>query len=395
MPYRTLRDLDLRGKRVLLREDLNVPLDKQTGAVTDTTRLRAAIPTIRYLQRQGAKVILLSHLGRPEGKPNPKLSLAPVARELSNLLGEGVEFVPDTIGEQAKQAVAALQPGEVLLLENVRFFPGEEQNDPRFAQALAALGDVYVNDAFGTAHRAHASTAGVAQYLPSAAGLLMEKELHALGSILENPRRPLVAVIGGAKISTKIGVLEHLLDRVNALLIGGGMANTFLKAQGCEIGRSLVENDQVPTARDLMDRTEQRGIDLLLPTDVVVADRVEAGATTRTVRVEQVPPDQFIVDIGPETAERFGEVIRTAGTIFWNGPMGVFEIPEFAAGTRRIAELIATSNATSVIGGGESVAAVEQLGLADKMTHVSTGGGATLEFLEGRELPGVKALEAR
>jgi phosphoglycerate kinase len=393
MAYATLRDLDVRGKRVLVREDLNVPLDKQSGAISDDTRLRAAVPTVRALLEAGAGVILLSHLGRPDGKPNPKLSLAPVARALSSLLGTEVRFVPDTVGEGATRAAAALRPGEVLLLENVRFHPEEEANDPGFARALAALGDVYVNDAFGTAHRAHASTAGIAAHLPSAAGLLMEKELAALGGVLESPKRPLVAMIGGAKISTKIGVLEHLLDRVEALLIGGGMANTFLKAQGKEIGRSLVEEDQVETAGALIRRAEGRGVELLLPVDVVVADKVEPGTRAETVPAHKVPADRAIVDIGPQTAEAFGRVIARAGTIFWNGPMGVFEIPEFAAGTRRVAELIADSGAVSVIGGGESVAAVQQLGLADRMTHVSTGGGASMEFLEGRTLPGVAALE--
>jgi phosphoglycerate kinase len=395
MPYATLRDLDVRGKRVLVREDLNVPLDKQSGAIADDTRLRAAVPTIRALLDAGAAVILLSHLGRPDGTPNPKLSLAPVARALSALLGTEVRFVPDVVGEQARQAAAALQPGQVLLLENVRFDPREEANDPEFARALASLGDVYVNDAFGTAHRAHASTAGVAQYLPSAAGLLMAKELSALGGVLEHPKRPLVAVIGGAKISTKIGVLEHLLDRVDALLVGGGMANTFLKAQGKEIGRSLVEDDQVQTAANLIRRAQERGVELLLPVDVVVTDKVEPGARAETVPADEVPADRAIVDIGPRTAAAFGQVIARAGTVFWNGPMGVFEIPEFAAGTRRVAELIADSGAVSVIGGGESVAAVQQMGLADRMTHISTGGGASMEFLEGRELPGVKALERK
>ncbi len=393
MTFKTLRDLDLRGKRALVREDLNVPLDKATLQVTDATRLRAAIPTIRFILDQGGSVVLLSHLGRPDGKPNPKLSLAPVARELSALLGVAVSLVTEPIGEAAQVALASLQPGEVAMLENLRFYPQEEQNDPGFARALATLGDLYVNDAFGTAHRAHASTAGIAEHLPAAAGLLMEKELSVLGGILRDPRRPLVAVIGGAKISTKIGVIEHLLDRVQALLIGGGMANTFLKARGLEIGRSLVEADRVETAAGLIRRAEQRGVQLLLPADVVVADRVEAGANCQTVAAEQVPADRSIADIGPRSVEQYGEVIASAGTIFWNGPMGVFEIPEFANGTRRVAELVAGSGAVTVIGGGESVAAVEQMGLADRMTHISTGGGATLEFLEGRELPGVAALE--
>jgi phosphoglycerate kinase len=340
-------------------------------------------------------VVIVSHLGRPDGKPNPKLSLKPIAAELSKLLGTEVRLIAEPIGDAAAAAVAALKSGDVALLENVRFYPQEEQNDADFARKLASLADVYVNDAFGTAHRAHASTAGVASQLPSAAGLLMEKELDALGGILESPRRPLVAVIGGAKISSKIGVIEHLLDRVDALLIGGGMANTFLKAQGLEVGRSLVEDDQVETAKDLIRRAQERGVRLELPTDVVVADKIEAGADIRTVGADAVPADQAIADIGPATVERYGKAFEGAGTIFWNGPMGVFEIPEFSAGTRRLAELVAASGAVTVIGGGESVAAVQQAGLADRMTHISTGGGATLEFLEGRTLPGVQALERR
>jgi phosphoglycerate kinase len=316
-----------------------------------------------------------------------------VARELEKLLGAEVALAPDCLGPEAETVVDRLRPGEIALLENLRFHPEEEANDARFARQLANLGDLYVNDAFGTAHRAHASTAGIAAYLPSAAGLLMEKELSALGGILEAPGRPLVAIIGGAKVSTKLGVLEHLLGRVDALLVGGGMANTFLRAQGHEVGRSLLEEELVPTASELMRGAEERRITLLLPSDVLVADRVEAGADCRVVPIDRVPADQTIVDIGPRTVESFDTQIDRAGTVLWNGPMGVFEIPEFGAGTKAIAERLARSSAITVIGGGESVAAVEQLGLADQMTHVSTGGGATLEFLEGIELPGVAALE--
>ena len=304
-----------------------------------------------------------------------------------------MQLAHDSVGPEAEAVVKSLQPGDVALLENLRFHPEEEANDPEFARRLASLGDLYVNDAFGTAHRAHASTAGITRELPSAAGLLMTQELQVLGDILENPRRPLVAIIGGAKVSTKLAVLKHLLERVDALLIGGGMANTFLKAQGLEVGESLLEEDLVPEARALQQQAASRNVALLLPTDVVVTDRLEAGLPRHVLPVDQVPPDGIIVDIGPQTIEAFGAEIDRAGTILWNGPMGVFEIPEFAAGTRAIAERLARSSATTVIGGGESVAAVEQLGLADKMTHVSTGGGASLEFLEGRELPGVAALE--
>jgi phosphoglycerate kinase len=393
MPKKTVRDVDVQNKTVLVRVDFNVPLDRATGRVTDVSRLRASLPTIDYLRNHGAKVVLMSHLGRPDGKVKPELSLMPVAKELENLLGAGVMMAHDSVGPEPEAIVESLRPGDVLLLENLRFHPEEEANDPDFAARLARLGDLYVNDAFGTAHRAHASTVGITRLLPAAAGLLMEKELAALSGILENPRRPLVAIIGGAKVSTKLGVLQHLLGRVDALLIGGGMANTFLRAQGCEVGRSLLEADLVPAARELQQQAAARSITLLLPTDVLVTERVEAGAPSRVVAIAQVPADSAIVDVGPRTVEAFGREVDRAGTVFWNGPMGVFEIPEFAAGTRVIAERLASSSALTVIGGGESVAAVEQLNLADKMSHVSTGGGATLEYLEGRELPGVAALQ--
>ena len=393
MSKQSVRDVDVAGKTVLVRVDFNVPLEKGTGRVTDVTRLRASLPTIDYLRERGARVILMSHLGRPKGRPNPEFSLASVGQELERLLGAPVAFASDCVGPAAKEAVAGLQPGQVALLENLRFHPEEEANDPTFSAQLAELGDLYVDDAFGSAHRAHASTAGITSHLPAVAGLLMEKELAALGGILENPRRPLVAVIGGAKVSTKLGVLQHLLGQVDALLIGGGMANTFLKADGLEIGRSLLEEDLVPAASDLRRRAKERGITLLVPTDVVVAEKVEADSPSRIVPADRVPADGAIVDIGPRTVEAFGAEIGRAGTVLWNGPMGVFEIPAFAAGTRAIAERLAASSAVSVVGGGESVAAVEQMGLADRLTHVSTGGGATLEFLEGRELPGVAALQ--
>ena len=391
---RSVRDLDVRGKRALVRVDYNVPLD-QEGRVVDATRIVATLPTITLLRDGGASVVLMSHFGRPKGQRRPALSLAPVAAVLGQKLGMNVPFAPDCVGPEAERVVAALEAGDVALLENLRFHPEEEANDPEFARQLAALGDVYVNDAFGAAHRAHASTVGVAEHLPSAAGLLMEKELRALGGILEDPQRPFVAIIGGAKVSSKLGVLTHLIDRVDGLLIGGGMANTFLKAGAFEVGRSLLEPDLVGKAVELMGRAGGPGREehLLLPTDVLIADKVEEGARTEVVQVARVPTDWAIVDIGPETIRRYGEALRGAATILWNGPMGVFEIPAFAEGTRAIARLLADSEATTVIGGGESVAAVEQLGLADRMSHISTGGGASLEFLEGRELPGVAALD--
>jgi 3-phosphoglycerate kinase len=393
VPKKSLSDVDIRRKTVLVRVDFNVPLDKNTGRVADVTRLTASLPTIEHLRRGDARVVLMSHLGRPDGQIRPELSLMPVAKELERLLGAGVQMAHDCVGPEAEATVKSLQAGDVVLLENLRFHEEEEANDPDFAARLARHGDLFVNDAFGTAHRAHASTEGIARYLPAVAGLLMEKELSALGRILEDPRRPLVAIIGGAKVSTKLGVLKNLIERVDALLIGGGMANTFLAAAGHEVGRSLLEQELVPAARDLEERATARSVTLQLPSDVAVAARVEAGSPPRVAAVEHVPADAAIVDIGPRTIEAFSREIDRAGTVLWNGPMGVFEIPEFAAGTKAIAERLARSSAETVIGGGESVAAVEQIGLADQMSHVSTGGGATLEFLEGRELPGVAALQ--
>jgi phosphoglycerate kinase len=388
---RSVRDLDVKGKTVLVRVDYNVPLDNE-GHVADATRIEATLPTLNYLRKQGAKLVLMAHFGRPKGEVNPKYSLKPVAEELSRRLGVTVPLAPDSVGPEVERMVKALQPGDVLLLENVRFHAGEEKNDPEFSRQLASLGDVYVNDAFGAAHRAHASTAGVAKLLPSAAGLLMQKELDVLGGILENPKRPFVAIVGGAKVSSKLGVLESMLQRVDKLLIGGGMANTFLKARGLEVGKSLLEEDLVGTARDLDTRAKERGVDLLLPVDVVVTDKVSPDGSKETVDAAAVPADRAIVDLGPKSIAAYRTALEGAGTVLWNGPMGVFEIPAFAEGTRAMAQALAESSATTVIGGGESVAAVEQLGLADKMTHISTGGGASLEFLEGRELPGVAAL---
>jgi phosphoglycerate kinase len=389
---RTLNDLDVDGKTVLVRVDYNVPLDKD-GRVADATRIRATLPTIARLRERNARVVLMSHLGRPDGEVKSSLSLAPVARELEKLLGSPVRFASDSVGPEAAAVVQELQPGDVAVLENVRFHGGEEKNDRDFAQQLAANGQVYVNDAFGTAHRAHASTEGLAHLLPSAAGLLLEREVTVLDSLLHGAKAPFIAVIGGAKVSTKLAVLESLVDRVNGLLIGGGMANTFLKAQGHEVGKSLLEVDQIPNAQALFKRAAERGVSIEIPSDVVVTTNLSPDGDRRVVPANAIPADAIAADIGPESIERYATVISGARTIFWNGPMGVFEIPQFAEGTKRVAQLIADSAAVTVVGGGESVQAVEELGLADKMTHVSTGGGAALEFIEGRKLPGVAALQ--
>jgi len=384
---KTVRDIDVKGKRVFVRVDFNVPI--KDGTVGDDTRIRAALPTIQYLLDQGAAVILASHLGRPKGGPDPKYSLKPVAEYLGQLLGKPVKFAEDCIGPVAEAAAKSLQPGEVLLLENTRFHPEEEKNDPEMAKALAALADVYVNDAFGSAHRAHASTEGIAHYLPAVAGFLMEKEIKYLGEAIENPKRPFVAILGGAKISDKIGVIRNLLKKADTILIGGGMANTFFKAQGIPVGDSLVEDEALETAKELLG---QGGNRLRLPVDFVIADRFEAEAESRVVPVGPVPEGWRILDIGPKTVEAYAEIIAGAGTVVWNGPMGVFEFPKFAQGTFGIARAVAESGAVSIIGGGESVQAINQSGLADKITHISTGGGASLEMLEGLVLPGVAAL---
>ncbi|HSH78673.1 MAG TPA: phosphoglycerate kinase [Herpetosiphonaceae bacterium] len=393
MNKKTIRDLDVKGKRVLVRVDFNVPLDK--GTIGDDTRITAAVPTIEYLLDQGASVILMSHLGRPKKGPSDELRLDPVAHRLEELLGRQVRKVNVTTGAEAEAAAEALQPGDLLLLENTRFDPREEKNDPAMAAELAKLADIYVNDAFGAAHRAHASTEGVARHLPVVAGFLLEKELAALRGAIQDPERPFVTVIGGAKISDKIGVIDNLLGKVDALLIGGGMANTFLVAQGHDVGDSLVEPDSVEVARNLIEQARERGAQLRLPTDAVIADAFDASANRQVVKVDAVPAGWRILDIGPETVQAYSDVVRGARTVIWNGPMGVFELAPFAEGTRAIAQALADSGARSIIGGGDSVAAVEQMGLADRMTHISTGGGASLELLEGKELPGVAILEDR
>jgi len=398
---RTIRDVDPSGKKVFVRVDANCPLKPSHAAdgaleVADDTRLRAFLPTVTYLLDHGAALALCSHLGRPKG-PDPKLTLRPVARRLGELLEHEVLLLPDSVGSAVRKAVAKLRRGDVVLLENVRFHAEEEKNDPAFAKELASGYDLYVNDAFGAAHRAHASTEGVAKILPAYAGLLLEKELIALGGLLSDAKRPFLAIIGGAKVSTKIDVLRALLARVDALAIGGGMANTFLLATGHKIGRSLAEPDRAGEARAILDEAKKQGKRVLLPADVLCAPSVDgAGARAATVKgIDDVSDDLAIVDIGPRTIERYADEIRRAKTIFWNGPVGVFEIPAFATGTKRVAGLVAASDAVTVVGGGESVQAVEELGLADKMTHVSTGGGASLELIEGKTLPGVAAIPDR
>jgi phosphoglycerate kinase len=387
MDKKTVRDVDVRDKRVLVRVDFNVPLAE--GKVTDDTRIRAALPTIRYLINHGARVILMSHLGRPKGQVKEELLMAPVAARLSELLSQPVLTADDCIGPQVQALVKELESGRVLLLENTRFHPEERENDPEFARALASLAEVFVNDAFGAVHRAHASTEGVTHYLPAVAGFLLEKEIGFLGKALESPERPFVAILGGAKISDKIGVIENLLDKVDVLLIGGGMANTFFKAQGYDVGESLVEDGSLDTAREMLAKS---GGKLVLPVDVVVADAFAADAQSKIVGVDAVPAGWRILDVGPETVALFQDKLAGAKTVVWNGPMGVFEFPKFATGTVEIAKSLAKLDAMTIIGGGDSVAAVYQAGLADKMTHISTGGGASLEFLEGKTLPGVAAL---
>jgi phosphoglycerate kinase len=387
MSKKTVRDVDVRGKRVLVRVDFNVPLKE--GTVADDTRIRAALPTLNYLLEQNAALILCSHLGRPKGKVVPELSMDPVARRLGELLGRPVKKLDDCVGPEVEAAASALQPGDVILLENTRFHPEERANDPEFARQLAGLAEIYVNDAFGSAHRAHASTEGVAHYLPAVAGLLMEKELEFLGRATENPEHPYIAILGGAKISDKIGVIENLLKQCDRLLIGGGMANTFFEGMGFEVGDSLIEDEAVPTAKSLLESAAGR---LILPVDVVIADAFDNDAETRVVAPNEVAAGWRILDIGPKTVSTFESALGGAKTVVWNGPLGVFEMPNFAKGTVAVAQLLAGLDAVTIIGGGDSAAAVRQAGLVDKMTHVSTGGGASLEFLEGKALPGVAVL---
>lgn len=398
MPKKTVANLsasDVSGKKVLVRADFNVPIDN--GSITDDTRIRAALPTIQELTSKGAKVILTSHFGRPKGKVNESMRLTPVAARLSELLGKEVAKTDDCVGDEVAAAVAKMQNGDVLLLENVRFHAEEEKNDPEFAKQLASVADLYVNDAFGTAHRAHASTEGVTQYLsPSVAGFLIEKELKYLQAAIESPQRPLAAIIGGSKVSSKIGVIETLLEKCDKLLIGGGMIFTFYKARGMNVGKSLVEEDKLELAKSLEVKAKERGVDLLLPTDVVVADNFAADANSQTVSVDNIPDGWMGLDIGPDSVKTFEDALADCKTVIWNGPMGVFEFDKFAAGTEAIARSLAgltKTGASTIIGGGDSVAAVEKVGVADQMSHISTGGGASLELLEGKELPGIAALD--
>ncbi len=386
----TIRDIAVEGEQVLLRADLNVPLED--GAVADDTRIRESLPTIQYLVENGASVLVCSHLGRPNGERSPDLSLAPVAERLAELLGQPVAFAEDCIGPPAVEVAKALGRGEVALLENLRFHPGEEANDRIFAATLGTLAHVYVNDAFGAAHRAHASTAGVAAFLPGVAGLLLEKEVRYLGSLVADPARPFAAIVGGAKVSTKIAAIDHLLPKLDRLLVGGGMANTFLKASGVDVGASLVEDDLLEMARDILARAGDAGVAVSLPVDAVVATKLSADAEADTVPVDAFPPDRMILDVGPATLAAFGEALADVAAVVWNGPLGVFEIEQFAGGSFGLARALADLDATTVVGGGETAAVVARSGLAERFTHVSTGGGASLEMLEGRELPGVAAL---
>lgn len=393
---KNIEDIEVKGRRALVRVDFNVPLDDK-GSITDDSRITAALPTIEYLSSHGAKVILMSHLGRPKGKPNSSLSLAPVAKRLSQLLGREVKFISSdaVIDEDVKKAVSELKDGEVALLENVRFRKEEEANDPDFSKELASLGDFFVQEAFGTAHRAHASTAGVAAYIPAVSGYLIEKEVKYLGAAVNDPKRPLVAIMGGAKVADKIPIIENLLNKVDALLIGGGMMFTFYKAMGLQIGKSILDAESVELSRKLIEEAGLKGVKMLLPVDVVCADKFENGAKKVTVSRDNIPADMMGMDIGPETVKLYKEVIDQAATIVWNGPMGVFEMSDFEAGTKAIAEALAECSAVTIIGGGDSASAVKKFGLEDKMTHISTGGGASLEFLEGKELPGIKVIQEK
>ena len=391
MSKKTIKDIDLKGKRVFVRCDFNVPMDENQN-ITDNRRIVAALPTIKYLIEQGCKIVLSSHLGRPKGEFKKEFSLAPVAKELSKQLGQEVLMAEDVVGESAQKLAENLQPGQVMLLENVRFHKEETDNDPEFAKKLASFGDVFVNDAFGTAHRAHASTEGVAHYLPAVSGFLIEKELKFLGEALQNPERPFVAILGGAKVSDKIGVIDSLLEKVDTLIIGGGMAYTFFKAQGYEVGNSLCELDKLDLAREAMEKAKNKGVKLILPVDTKVGKEFKPDTESKTVAWTEIPADWEGFDIGEKTIEIFSEEIRKAKTVVWNGPVGLFEFDQFAIGTNAIAKVLSEIDATTIIGGGDSAAAIERMGLSDKFSHISTGGGASLEFLEGKKLPGIECL---
>ncbi len=390
---KTVKDIDVKGKKVLLRCDFNVPMAKDgSGVITDDKRIRAALPTIQYLLEQGAAVIACSHMGKPKGEVKPELSLKPVAKRLSELLGQEVIMAEDVVGPDAQAKAQALQPGQIMLLENTRFEPGETKNDPALAKAMADMAEVYVSDAFGAVHRAHASTAGVADYLPAVSGFLIQKELDFIGGALANPKRPLVAILGGSKVSSKIGVINNLLEIADTIIIGGGMAYTFSAAQGGKVGNSLLEEDWMDYSKEMVQKAKDKGVKLLLPVDTVCGDKFAPDANIQVVKAGEIPDGWEGLDIGPETVKLYCDAVADAGTVIWNGPMGVFEFPAFAKGTEAVAEALSKTNAITIIGGGDSAAAVQQLGYADKMTHISTGGGASLEFMEGKELPGVACL---
>ena len=391
MNKKTVKDIDLKGKKVFVRCDFNVPMDENQN-ITDNTRIVAALPTINYLLEQNCKIILASHLGRPKGEFKPEFSLKPVAKELSKLLNKEVIMAEDVVGEDAMKKASELKEGEILLLENVRFHREETDNDPEFAKKLASMAEVYVNDAFGTAHRAHSSTTGIADYLPAVAGFLIEKELKFLGEAINNPERPFMAILGGAKVSDKIGVIDSLLDKVDTLMIGGGMAYTFFKAQGYEVGNSICELDKLDLAKELMEKAKNKGVKLMLPVDTKVGKEYKQDTESKTVKNTEIPADWEGFDIGEETIKLYSEELQKAKTVIWNGPLGLFEFPQFAIGTNSIANVLANLNATTIIGGGDSAAAVKKAGLEDKMTHISTGGGASLEFIEGKKLPGIECL---
>ena len=390
MNKKSIKDIDVKGKRVFCRVDFNVPM--QNGVITDDTRVRAALPTIQYLVEQGAKVILASHMGRPKGQVVEELRLTPVAKKLSELLGKEVAKADEAYGDAVKAQIEKMNDGDVLLLENVRFYPGEEKNDPELAKEFASLADIFVNDAFGAAHRAHSSTEGIAKHIPAVSGFLMQKELDVLGKAMSNPERPFTAIVGGAKVKDKIGVIENLLDKVDNLIIGGGLAYTFIKAQGHEIGTSLLEEDKIELAKSFMEKAKEKGVKFYMPIDAVIAPEFGENVESKVVDIDSIPADWMSLDIGPKTVALYADVIKNSKLVIWNGPMGVFEFDKFANGTKGVAEALASSDAFSVVGGGDSAAAAEKFNLADKMSHISTGGGASLEFIEGKELPGVVAL---